>query len=182
MQRCRGGKYKASNFKNNSRSNPEITIQGIDNQRENVKKCSKTYECSICCVKKPVYDIAFIDCVKKGIYTINIGRRTTLRHPICTDCEKKCNNLCPFCRSHGFTDRLKYPPKKRYRKKKLPWNIRMQYNLIKKKKKELKRLKEKLNSCNVNKKSQYYRYLKLECKNLAYSINYIIIEINDFNY
>ena len=39
-------------------------------------------------LKKPVYDIAFIDCVKKGIYTINIGRRTTLRHPICTDCEK----------------------------------------------------------------------------------------------
>ena len=42
--------------------------------------------------------------------------------------------------------------------------------------------KEKINNCNVNKKSQYYRYLKLECKNLAYSINYIIIEINDFNY
>ena len=179
--KCRGGKYKASNFQPNNRSDTEITIKRKYDRSKNIQKCIKTYECSICFVQKPIHDIAFIDCVKKGIYTSNVGRRTTLRHPICNDCEEKCNNLCPFCRSHGFTDRLKYPVKKRFRKKKLPWNIRMLYTLIKKKKKELKRLKEELNNSNVSKKSQYYRYIKREYKSLSYSIIYIIREINDFD-
>tara|TARA_B100000674_G_C37765912_1_gene880191 strand:+ start:456 stop:998 length:543 start_codon:yes stop_codon:yes gene_type:complete len=179
--KCRGGKYKASNFQPNNRSDTEITIKRKYDRSKNIQKCIKTYECSICFVQKPIHDIAFIDCVKKGIYTSNVGRRTTLRHPICNDCEEKCNNLCPFCRSHGFIDRLKYPDKKRFRKKKLPWHIRKIQISIRKKKKELKRLKEELNNSNVSKKSQYYRYIKREYKSLSYSIIYIIREINDFD-
>ena len=182
MQKCRGGKYKACKFQNNHRSNSKITIKGI--QRENLQKCTKTAECSICFVQKPINDIAYIDCVKKGIYTINVGRRTTLRHPICIDCEIRCNNSCPFCRSHGFIDLLKYPDNMRFRKKKPPWRIRNIMISIKKKEKKRKSFRKdrELFKEQIKRRVytiEYYRYCKHARVILLNNINILTKEIND---
>ena len=143
-------------------------------------------ECSICCENKPYNKLNFIDCCKGGIYTINIGRRTTLRHPICNECMIRCNDFCPFCRSHGFVDLLKYNNKKSFRKKKLPWHIRKIKSSIKKKMKELKRLRKeraffKKNMNSILKYTQFYSYCKNERRYLLLKINIILNEIDNLD-